>query len=51
VSYRPLGDRSDVGFLKLSIGYSVEGIISPQELSTFLYDLSDIFALKPVNAQ
>jgi hypothetical protein len=41
----------DVGFLELSVGYSVEEIICPQELSNILYYLSDIFTLKPVNAQ
>jgi hypothetical protein len=50
VSYGPLGDRFDVGFLELSIGYSVEEIIYPQELSTILYNLSDFLPQKPVNA-
>jgi hypothetical protein len=49
VSYGPPSDRSDVGFLGPSIGYSVGEIICPQELSTVLHDLSNTLSLKPVN--
>jgi hypothetical protein len=51
VSYGPLGDRADVGFLGLFIGYSMREIICPQKLSTILYDLSNTLVLKPVNVQ
>jgi hypothetical protein len=51
VSYGPPSDRSDVGFLGPSIDYSVGEIICPQELSTILYDLSNILSLKPVNSR
>jgi hypothetical protein len=51
VSYGLLGNTFEVGFLELSIGYFVEEIICPQELSTILYDLSNILVLKPINAR
>jgi hypothetical protein len=51
VSYQSPCDRSDIGFLGPSIGYSVGERICPQELCTILSDLSNNLFLRPVNVQ